>query len=69
LLIGISVKAQAIKEVSIDWTSFVRSIELKSKSQKKFGVDAYVKLEVEDKLALAGVWARVDSKNDKNGFW
>jgi hypothetical protein len=66
---GLMVNGQAIKEISSDWTSFTRSIEVESKSKKKFKVEASVKLVTDDKLAWAGVWARVDNKDDKNGFF
>ncbi len=69
LFVGLSLKAQEVKEISSDWTSFCRSIEVQSKSTKKFKVEASVKVITTDKLAWAGVWARVDNNDEGNGFF
>jgi Protein of unknown function (DUF664) len=63
------VNAQQAKLISRDWTSFTQTLAIESKSKKKFKVEASVKLVTNDKLAWAGVWARVDTKNEEDGFF
>ncbi len=69
LFIITSVHSQSIKEISRDWSSFVQTISIQSDTKKKFKIEASVKLVTEDKFAWAGVWARVDTKNDEDGFF
>lgn len=69
LLIVASLYSQASKEVSQDWTSFNQKIDVKTATQKKFRVVAFVKVDTQDPNAWAGVWARVDKKDDKTGFF
>jgi hypothetical protein len=64
-----SLYSQSIKEVSQDWTSFNQTIDVKTASPKKFKVVAFVKVDSQDQNAWAGVWARVDNKDDKTGFF
>ncbi len=61
--------AQKEKEISREWTSITQALTVESKTTKKFKVEASVKVVTEDKLAWAGVWARVDTKNDEDGFF
>lgn len=62
--------AQKEKIVSSDWTSFNQTIEIQTKVKKKFRVIASVKLETTEPKSWAGVWARVDNKNDdEDGFF
>lgn len=61
--------AQESKTISRDWTSFAQRLDIVSEKEKKFKVTASVKLETEDEQAWAGVWARVDNKNEENGFF
>jgi uncharacterized protein DUF664 len=69
LLIASSVNAQTVKVISSDWSSFTQSIAIESKSKKKFKVEASVKVVSKDEHATAGLWARVDNKNDETGFF
>jgi hypothetical protein len=61
--------AQAQKTISSDWTSFNQTIDIQTTSPKKFKVIASVKVESTEPKAWAGVWARVDTKNDEDGFF
>lgn len=62
-------QAQTQKTVSSDWTSFNQTIEIQSPVKKKFKVIASVKVESTEPKAWAGVWARVDTKNEEEGFF
>jgi hypothetical protein len=64
-----TINAQQVKTISRDWSSFTQTLAVTSKSTKKFKVEASVKLVTPDKLAWAGLWARVDNKNDEDGFF
>jgi hypothetical protein len=61
--------AQTQKTISSDWTSFNQTIDIQTTSPKKFKVIASVKVESTEPKAWAGVWARVDTKNDEDGFF
>jgi hypothetical protein len=61
--------AQTQKAISSDWTSFNQTIDIQTTSPKKFKVIASVKVESTEPKAWAGVWARVDTKNDEDGFF
>ncbi|MBP4138002.1 DinB family protein [Flavobacterium geliluteum] len=65
----VSVWAQTQKVISSDWTSFNQTIDIQSSVKKKFKVIASVKVETNEPLAWAGVWARVDTKNEEDGFF
>ncbi|WP_299890219.1 DinB family protein [uncultured Lacinutrix sp.] len=68
-LLSIATHAQKeVKEISRDWTSFSQFLDIESKTKKKFKVIASVKVDTEDKQAWAGVWARVDNK-EETGFF
>ena len=69
LFVGTTINAQVTKEISADWTSFSQRLTVESKLKKKFKVEAWVKVLTEDKLAWAGVWARVDNKDKELGFF
>ncbi|WP_346882756.1 DUF664 domain-containing protein [uncultured Algibacter sp.] len=69
LIICLNIKAQEVKTVSRDWTSFRQQLDIVSGKEKKFKVVASVKVETEDESAWAGVWARVDNKDSENGFF
>lgn len=69
LFVLITANAQTAKVISSDWTSFTQNISIESKSRKKFRVEASVKLVTTDTHATAGIWARVDNKNDEDGFF
>jgi hypothetical protein len=65
----VSAHSQTKKEISSDWTSFNQTIDIQTTAPKKFKVIATVKVETEDPMAWAGVWARVDTKNEEDGFF
>jgi len=68
-LLNFTVSAQTeVIEVSRDWTSFSQFLDIKSKAKKKFKVSASIKVETEDEQAWAGLWARVDNK-EETGFF
>ncbi|MCD0469989.1 DinB family protein [Flavobacterium sp. JAS] len=62
-------QAQTQKVVSSDWTSFNQTIDIQTSVKKKFKVIASVKVESTEPKSWAGVWARVDTKNDEDGFF
>lgn len=64
-----SVHSQTQKEVSRDWTSFNQTIDVQTATPKKFKVVAFVKVDTQDPNAWAGVWARVDRRDDERGFF
>ena len=61
--------SQTKREISREWTSFVQTISVVSKTKTKFKVEASVKLVTEDIFAKAAIWARVDNKNDEVAFF
>lgn len=67
--IGNMVVAQSKKEFSSDWISFMQDISIQSDVKKKFKVEASVKVISEDKNAWAGIWVRVDTKNNGKSFF
>ena len=69
LLNLVCVQAQTQKTISSDWTSFNQTIDIQTSVKKKFRVIAAVKVETDEPLAWAGVWARVDNKNEEDGFF
>jgi hypothetical protein len=62
-------QAQTQKVVSSDWTSFNQTIAVQTSVKKKFRVIASVKVETTEPKSWAGVWARVDTKDDEDGFF
>ncbi|WP_316634914.1 DUF664 domain-containing protein [uncultured Flavobacterium sp.] len=62
-------QAQTEKVVSSDWTSFNQTIAIQTSVKKKFRVIASIKVETTEPKSWAGVWARVDTKNDEDGFF
>lgn len=62
-------QAQTQKIISSDWTSFNQTIDIQTSVKKKFKVIASVKVETAEPKAWAGVWARVDNKNEEDGFF
>lgn len=57
------------KAISRDWTSFTQRIDITSNTKKKFKLKGNIKVNTDDKYAWAGLWARVDTKNDEPGFF
>ena len=68
-LISVSVNSQSVKELSRDWTSFVQTIAVESKTTKKFKIEASVRLESDDKSATASIWVKVKNKKNENSFF
>lgn len=62
-------QAQTQKTISSDWISFNQTIDIQTSVKKKFKVIASVKVETAEPKAWAGVWARVDNKNEEDGFF
>ncbi|CAM1373010.1 conserved hypothetical protein [Tenacibaculum litopenaei] len=58
-----------VKTISRDWTSFVQSVTISTKTPKKFKLVAKVKVAPDDNRAWAGLWARVDTNNSEPGFF
>lgn len=69
LLLAVGCMNAQVKEVSSTWSSFTQSLSIESKTKKKFRIEASVKVVSEDKHASAGLWARVDNKNEERGFF
>ncbi|RZJ29711.1 MAG: hypothetical protein EOO48_06840, partial [Flavobacterium sp.] len=68
LLIIPAAVSQETKTISRDWTAFVQSINVESKSTKKFKLEGFIKVVSDDQNSNAGLWARVDNKDDSQGF-
>ncbi len=68
-MVFLNAKAQDVKTISRDWTSFTQRLDIVSEKEKKFKVTASIKVETEDEKAWAGIWARVDNKDDETGFF
>ncbi len=62
-------EAQETSEVSRRWTSFVQVLDIESSSRKNFKVIGSIKVETEDSTAWAGIWARIDTKDNESGFF
>nr|WP_315175133.1 DUF664 domain-containing protein [uncultured Flavobacterium sp.] len=60
---------QAQGVISNDWVAFRQTIDIQTKVKKKFKVVASVKVETNEPKAWAGIWSRVDNKNDEMGFF
>jgi len=69
LIVYSVVFAQSKTSVSRDWTSFSQSIEITSNTEKKFKVIGSVKVIATEKVSWAGIWARVDNKDEETGFF
>lgn len=53
----------------LNWTSFSQSIKMTTDTKLKFKLTASVKLVDGDVSSWASIWARVDNKNDEDGFF
>ncbi|MFK7748319.1 MAG: DinB family protein [Kordia sp.] len=51
------------------WTLFAKSIKMSTDVKLKFKITASIKVDTNDPDAWAGIWARVDTKNDETGFF
>ncbi|UGU16855.1 DinB family protein [Sinomicrobium kalidii] len=59
-----------VKEISRGWTSFVQSIDVASNEKVNFRLSAAVKVTTDSsEQGSAGLWARVDNKNEETGFF
>lgn len=68
-LLNITVSSQTeVMEVSQDWVAFTQTLDIQSKTKKKFKITASVKVETGDEQAWAGVWARVDNEEEMGFF-
>jgi hypothetical protein len=61
--------AQTQKTISSDWTAFNQTLDVKTATKKKFKVVGSAKVETDEPLAWAGIWARADTKNEEGGFF
>lgn len=52
-----------------DWGAFVQRIPIEAHQRKNFRLQAAVKVEVVDSTAEAEIWARVDKKDNRAGFF
>ncbi|SEL14479.1 Subtilase family protein [Aquimarina amphilecti] len=59
------------KKVSRNWASFVQSIEIKTDKKTKFKLQGWVKVigNEKDPNVKAGLWVRVDTKNNETAFF
>lgn len=69
LFIVVKGTSQNKKEISREWTSFVQTISVATKTTTKFKIEASAKLITDDTFAKAGIWARVDNKNNEVAFF
>lgn len=69
LFVAHATYAQNSKPISRDWTSFVQTINVETKSPRKFKLEGAIKVVTDDKFAEAGLWARVDNKDKSDGFF
>ncbi|MRX40773.1 DUF664 domain-containing protein [Flavobacterium sp. LC2016-23] len=65
----VSVQGQAPRVISSDWMGFSQTIDIQTPAKKKFKLVASAKVETAEPKAWAGIWARVNNKNDEVGFF
>ncbi|TCN61328.1 DUF664 domain-containing protein [Flavobacterium circumlabens] len=65
----VSVQGQAPRVISSDWMGFSQTIDIQTPAKKKFKLIASAKVETAEPKAWAGIWARVNNKNDEVGFF
>ncbi|WP_298418653.1 DinB family protein [uncultured Kordia sp.] len=51
------------------WTSFTYNLKIEASKKLKFKLSADIKVENIDKVAWGAIYARVDTKNEENGFF
>lgn len=66
LLSAITISAQSKVK---DWTAFSQKIDITTSKKIKFKITASVKANTENKNSHAALWARVDNKKKKTGFF
>ena len=52
-----------------NWDAFAQKIDVKSYQKKNFRLQVSVKVEIADSATQGAIWARVDKKNKKMGFF
>ena len=67
--INVNLNAQDKKPVEREWTSFVQSIDISTDKPRKFKLTAAAKVVSNNISAKSGLWARVDNKKKKVGFF
>lgn len=65
----INVHSQSNKVISRSWTSFGQTINIQTTSSKKFKVVGFAKLVTNEPKSYIGLWAKVDTKDGKVGFF
>ncbi|RUT69677.1 DUF664 domain-containing protein [Flavobacterium cupreum] len=63
------VQGQTARVISSDWMGFSQTIDIQTPVKKKFKLIASAKVETAEPKAWAGIWARVNNKNDEVGFF
>jgi len=66
LFVACTLSAQNVEK---DWTAFSQRIDIGTSKKINFKLTASVKVDVLNTTGSAGLWARVDNKNDKTGFF
>lgn len=69
LLVVSAANSQTLREYSASWVSFTQTLEVESKTKKKFKLEASSKMVSNDTLAWAGLWVGVVNKDGEYGFW
>ncbi|NHN26332.1 DinB family protein [Flavobacterium jejuense] len=69
LFISTTSNAQKLREYSRYWASFTQTLNIESKTTKKFKVEASVKVVTDDKMAWAGLWVATIKKDNEYGFF
>jgi pimeloyl-ACP methyl ester carboxylesterase len=59
----------SIAQKKTNWGAFNQKMEIQSFAGKNFKIQASVKIDRIDSMSKCGIWARVDKKNGKNGFF
>ncbi len=51
------------------WTCFRQELDIPSTNYEQFRVSAYVKTKLDERAGWAGVWVRIEDKNEKRLFF
>ncbi len=68
-LLCLPLNGQSAQTISRYWTAFTQKLDIESQSSRKFKLIASAKVVTDDENAWSGIWARVDNKNNENGFF
>ena len=68
-LLCLPLNGQSVQTISRYWTAFTQKLDIESQSSRKFKLIASAKVVTDDENAWSGIWARVDNKNNENGFF